>query len=163
MLVGGGNHTLGTTALAHEAYLKLAKPGRADWSGRSHFLSVAARAMRQILVDYARAKKRAKRGGQAPVISLEDAESLLPGVHQEELTELVGLEEALAALEEETFEHARLVECRFFGGMTITETAEALGISPTSVKRKWRFAQAWLHRYMAGEGDPTGPSEGESS
>ncbi|MEZ4422522.1 MAG: ECF-type sigma factor [Gemmatimonadota bacterium] len=156
-----GDETLGTTALCHEAYLKLAGVQASDWRSRAHFLSVAARAMRQILIDYSRARRTGKRGGECAHLSLEDVEALLPSgwsAEEDRWDALLTLEEALRRLEVESPRHARVVECKFFGGMTIRETSEALGIAPTSVKRSWTLAQAWLHRYLARAGHESEPS-----
>ena len=163
-----GDHTLGTTALCHEAYLKMAGNDPGNWTERAHFLSVAARAMRQILIDYSRAKKREKRGGEGKVVlALEEVEAFLPAlgaIDADRAETMLTLEEGLRILEEASPRHARIVECRFFAGMTIRETAEALDISPTSVKRGWALAQTWLHRFMFGEDrGANGPSVEQAS
>ncbi len=144
-----GNETVGTTALVHEAYLKLVDQQSPSWKHRAHFLAVASRAMRQILIDYARGQQAGKRGGKLDHISfdlVEDLEGSLPDLSLERAETLIGLDNSLRRLEQETAQHCRIVECRFFGGMTIEETAQALGISPATVKRGWASAQAWLHR-----------------
>jgi len=146
-----GNNTLNTTALVHEAYIKLVDQGRAQWTSRVHFFSIAAKAMRHILVDYARRQQAQKRGGGQQKLSLEQMQEAgkEPLVLTEERAEaLLALEEALSRLEKMSEREGRIVECRFFGGMTIKETAEALGISPTTVGREWTTAQAWLYQEM---------------
>jgi len=142
-----GQETLDTTALVHETYIKLAGAGNADWESRAHFLAIASRAMRQVLVDYARRQTAAKRGGERRPVTLGEI-VIEPGrsVSGDRSEAVLALEAALARLEEENPRHGRIVECRFFGGMTIQETAAALGISPATVKRGWAVAQAWLYR-----------------
>lgn len=146
-----GDETLGTTALVHEAYLKLAAIPGAEYVNRSHFLAVAARAMRQILVDHYRAQRREKRGGRArgvPFEAVAEALEAFPrlSTSQEEL--VLALDESLKRLAAQSERHARVIECRFFGGMTIHETAEVLGLSPATVKRSAAVARAWLRRDM---------------
>lgn len=143
--------TLDTTALVHEAYLKLVDQSRPDWQGRSHFLSVAARAMRQILLDYAKRQSAAKRGGGQRHLPLHEIEATLGGADPSEARDeaLVALDESLLRLEAVDPRQSRIVECRFFGGMTIEDTAEALGVSPATVKRAWAMAQAWLYRDLS--------------
>ncbi|MDP2479409.1 MAG: ECF-type sigma factor [Candidatus Palauibacterales bacterium] len=142
-----GQETLNTTALIHETYIKLAGAGADDWESRAHFLAIASRAMRQVLVDYARRQGAAKRGGEWRPVSLDeillDPERSVAGGRSEAV---LALEASLASLEEANPRHGRIVECRFFGGMTIGDTAEALGLSPATVKRGWAVAQAWLYR-----------------
>lgn len=138
-------HTLNTTALVHEAYIKLVDLNRIQWRDRSHFFGVAAGAMRRILVDYAEMRKAKKRGGGEPVLRLEDA----PAILDSRAEELLALNAALCRLEALDARHARIVECRFFAGMNIEETAEALGVSPATVKREWALARAWLNRELA--------------
>lgn len=136
-------HTLNTTALVHEAYLKLVRhPPDVQWKRRIHFFAVAARAMRQILVNHAKARSRAKRGGDAPQVSLDEA-VIMPETRAEEL---VALDEALHRLEAMNQRQSRVVECRYFGGLTIEETAQVLGVSVVTVKRDWTTARAWLYR-----------------
>jgi RNA polymerase sigma factor (TIGR02999 family) len=133
-------HTLQPTALVHEAYLKLA--GQAGgWQNRAHFMAVAAQAMRRILVDYARQRVAAKRGGGEAPVELETCE-ISGGFDQ--LEETLAVDEALARLAALDAQQARVVEMRYFGGMTVEETAEALGIAPRTVKREWAMAKAWL-------------------
>ena len=145
-----GDFTLNTTALVHEAYIKLVDQSQAPWDNRAHFLGVAAKAMRNILVDYSRRRKAEKRGGDAPKLSLEEMKVVDEAftLTEERADTLVALDEALKRLARESPREAQVVECRFFGGMTIAETAGALGISPATVKRSWAIAQAWLYRDM---------------
>ncbi len=147
-----GDETLDTTALVHEAYLRLAGESAPVWKNRAHFLAVASRAMRHILVDYAKRQHRAKRGGHHVRVALDEIEAALqtradPADAGTET--LVALDEALRQLEQHNARQSRIVECRFFGGMAIQETAEALGVSTATVKRGWAMAQAWLHRELA--------------
>jgi RNA polymerase sigma factor (TIGR02999 family) len=144
-----GDETLNTTALVHEAYLKLVGNPAAGWQGRSHFLAVAAQAMRQILIDYAKGKRTVKRGGGQSPLPLHEIEAVIrgggdPSEARDEA--LVALDDSLRRLESLDPRQSRIVECRFFAGMTIQDTAEALGISPATVKRSWAMAQAWLYR-----------------
>jgi RNA polymerase sigma factor (TIGR02999 family) len=147
-----GDETLGTTALVNEAYLRLVAQERPDWKGRAHFLAVAGQAMRHVLIDYARRRKASKRGGSWDRVTIDRISEVLPGgaLAHDRVELLIQLEGCLKRLEEESERHARIVECRFFGGMTIQETADALGLSPRTVKRGWALAQAWLHREMDG-------------
>lgn len=139
------NHTLNTTALVHEAYLKLVEQPEAEWENRAHFYAVAAQAMRRILVDYARKHRAQKRGGGAEKLPLDEALVMAP----ERAEELLALDEALAQLETLDARHAQIVEYRFFGGLTIEETANVLNLSPATVKRDWTLAKAWLHKTMS--------------
>lgn len=139
-------HTLSTTALVHEAWLELNKLNRIQWQNRGHFLAVAAQAMRRILIDYAVARRRGKRGGGQEVLSLDEGDAL--AIAHERADELIALEEALARLQQLNDRQARIVECRFFGGMSIEETADALNVSPATVKREWAIARAWLNREL---------------
>lgn len=138
-------HTLNTTALVHEAYLKLCDQDRVDWQNRAHFFAVAAQAMRRILVDYARHRNREKRGGGVAKVSFEEGMGLFSDDQSEAL---LALDEALQRLEAINDRHGRVVECRFFGGLTIEETATALDISTATVARDWQMARAWLKREM---------------
>ncbi len=148
-----GDHTLNTTALVHEAYLKLVDQTQGAWASRAHFLGVAAKAMRHILIDHAKARRAERRGGDVLKLSLDELKAALASVlPQEEPPEaLLALDEALQRLEQENAREAQVVECRFFGGMTVRETAAALGVSPTTVKRDWVMAQAWLYREIQRE------------
>jgi RNA polymerase sigma factor (TIGR02999 family) len=149
-----GDHTLNTTALVHEAYVKLVAQKRIDVEGRAHFLALASRAMRHILCNHARAAGARKRGGDLERLSLDPVHvPTAPASSAEEHSDaLVALDDALRRLEELDPRQSRVVECRFFGGLTIEETAAALGISARTVKRDWQVAQAWLHREIAGPG-----------
>jgi RNA polymerase sigma factor (TIGR02999 family) len=142
----GGNETLNTTALVHEAYLKLVRHEEADWESRAHFFSVAASAMRHILINYAERQVAAKRGGGAAHVPLGDADV----VAAEAAEELLALDEALHGLARVHERSSRVVECRFFGGFGIRETAETLAVSPATVERDWAFASAWLRRALNG-------------
>jgi RNA polymerase sigma factor (TIGR02999 family) len=145
-----GDLTLNTTAVVHEVYLKLVHQKRLPAESRAHFFAVAATAMRHILCNYARDRRAQKRGGDAPHVTLEpglDVASQLD-LSDEQTDELTALDEALHRLEEIADRQARIVECRFFGGMSVEDTASALGISPRTVKRDWNFARAWLRREM---------------
>jgi len=146
-----GDYTLNTTAIVHEAYLKLFDQKQAEWESQAHFLSVAGKAMRHILVDYARRRKADKRGGDILRVSLDEVRTPsgdVIDITEEKADSLVALDEALKRLAEIDPREAAVVECRFFGGMTIAETATALGVSPMTVKRDWAMAQAWLLRDM---------------
>jgi RNA polymerase sigma factor (TIGR02999 family) len=150
-----GNDTLNTTALVHEAYLKLVDQERIGVEGRAHFFALAARAMRHILSNYARDQRRQKRGGSYAHVSVEDVQ-VAASAGELTLTDgtadtLVALDEALARLEQVSPRQSRVVECRFYGQMTVPETAAALDISPATVKRDWAVAQAWLHREVQRE------------
>lgn len=138
-------HTLQTTALVNEAYLRLVDQKRVHWQNRAHFFAVAAQAMRRILIDYARKQRYAKRGGGAPKISLDEVAVM----SQERAADLVGLDEALTTLASIDPQQSRVVELRFFGGLTIEETAEVLKLSVDMVKREWATAKAWLSREMS--------------
>lgn len=148
-----GDHTLNTTALVHETYLKMARAEEQTFREREHLLAVAASAMRQLLIDYARAKNTRKRGGDRDRVDLEeDRPGPLeePLVREEHLDEVLALDQALEELAKISEREARIVECRFFGGMTVAETAGALDISPATVKRGWVTARAWLERALGG-------------
>jgi len=139
--VGGGG-TLGTTGLVHEAYLKLVDGARVEVEDRTHFLALAATAMRHIVIDYARRRQTGKRGGGWRRISLDEG---VPA-SEERFDELIELDEALQRLERFDEGLCKVVECRFFGGMNVEETAAALEVAPRTVDRAWRRAKAWLHR-----------------
>lgn len=134
------DHTLQATALVHEAYLRLLDQREVDWQNRAHFFSIAAEMMRRILVNHAVQRNAQKRGDGATRLSLDEAISL----PDEKDFDLISLDEALKQLAEYDPTQARIVELRFFGGLTIEETAEVLGISDSTVKREWRMAKAWL-------------------
>jgi RNA polymerase sigma factor (TIGR02999 family) len=137
-------HTLQTTALVNEAYLKLVDWKSVRWQNRAHFLGVSAQLMRRILVDYARRKSFQKRGGAAVRVALEEAET----VAEPRDTDLVALDEALQSLARFDERKCRIVELRFFGGLSVEETAEVIGASPRTVQREWSLAQAWLFREL---------------
>lgn len=140
------DHTLSTTALVHEAWLELTKLNRIQWQNRSHFLAVAAQAMRRVLIDYTVARRRHKRGGGQPLVRLDHDDAFALAAERDD--ELLALDEALDRLKSMNDRQARIVECRFYGGMSVEETAEALGISPATVKREWATARAWLNREL---------------
>ena len=140
-----GGHTLQATALVHEAYVRLVDQRSMRWQNRAHFFAIAARLMRRILIDYARRRNYAKRGGGAPRVSLDDVAVF----SDERAAELVALDEALEALAAIDPRQSRVVELRFFGGLTVEETAEVLKISYDMVKREWATAKAWLYREMS--------------
>jgi RNA polymerase sigma factor (TIGR02999 family) len=139
------DHTLQSTALVHEAYVRLVGRDSPPWQSRAHFFGIAARLMRQILVEHARAHRAAKRGGNAVKLTLEDATS----VAQPVAIDLVALDDALQKLAVLDVRQSRLVELRFFAGLTIEDAAEALELSPATVAREWTIARAWLYREIA--------------
>ena len=150
-------HTLNTTALVNEAYLKLVNVRQVQWRDRAHFFAMAARLMRRILIDYARARQREKRGGDAVHVPLAEAQDIPLGRAADDL---VALDEALARLETQSERQCRVVECRCFAGMTVEETAAALGISVATVKRDWTFSRAWLNRELgSSDGSPAADAE----
>jgi RNA polymerase sigma factor (TIGR02999 family) len=138
------DHTLATTDLVHEAYLKLVRLDRIEWQGRAHFLAIAAQSMRNILVTYALRRKAEKRGGGRENDTLDEGLA----VAEAPTHDLLALHDALQRLESIDPRQSRVVECRFFAGMSIEETAEAIGVSPASVKRDWALARAWLNREL---------------
>jgi RNA polymerase sigma factor (TIGR02999 family) len=139
------NHTLQATALVHEAYLRLVDQREVEWKNRNHFFGVAAQLMRRILLDYARKHEAVKRGGgSVPKISLDDAVILC----EDNAAELVGLDRLLTRLTSVDPQQGRVVELRFFGGLSVEETAELMEISPATVKRDWAMAKAWLAREL---------------
>jgi RNA polymerase sigma factor (TIGR02999 family) len=140
-------HTLDTTALVHEAYLELAGLERMEWRSRAHFLAVAAIAMRRVLVDYAVRRNARKRDGGRHKVPLDDVADVML-VSDERADELLALDDAMRRLAAVSERQCRVVECRYFAGMSIEETAEALRISPATVKREWMVARAWLHREL---------------
>ena len=140
------DHTLQSNALVNEAYLKLINRREANWKNRAHFFAIAAQIMRRILVDYARTRQCEKRGGAGRDLPLEEA---LLVVSDEPSIDLVALDEALARLASFDEQQARIVELRYFSGLNIEETAEALGISPATVKRDWNVAKAWLNQEVS--------------
>jgi len=141
-----GDHTLDTTALIHEAYMKLVDGSRVGAGSRAHFFALASKAMRHVLCNYAREKAALKRGGGMERVTLEDEGLAAAAPLDSGSAALAALDDALDRLAELEPRQARVVECRFFGGMSVEETAAALGVSPRTVKRDWAVAQAWLHR-----------------
>src|SRR3989442_8538840 len=138
-------HTLQTTAVVNEAYLRLVNRKRVRWQNRAHFFAIAAQLMRSILVDHARSHAYAKRGGGARKIGLDEAMI----ISQQRAAEVVALDDALKQLAEIDPQQSRIVELRFFGGLTIEETAEVLGLSPATIKREWSTAKAWLYHELS--------------
>jgi RNA polymerase sigma factor (TIGR02999 family) len=148
------HETLNTTALVHEAFIRLIGQEKLELTDHAHFMAVAAIAMRQILIDYARRRGAAKRGGGAETVSFEEIEVALEnetGFSDAKADALIVLDLALTRLQAQSARQSRIVECRFFGGMSIEETALALDISPATVKRDWAMAQEWLYREMRKE------------
>jgi len=147
-------HTLQATALVNEAYLKLAGQQEFEWQNRAHFFAVVAQVMRHILIDHARAHTRDKRGGGAIQVSLDETVVLAEG----QTEQLIALDEALRSLEVVDPQKSKIVELRYFGGLSIEETADVLNISPRTVRREWQRAKAWLYRMITeGIGDETRP------
>ena len=138
------DHTLQTTALVNEAYLRLVDQRGVRWQNRAHFFAIAAQMMRRILIDHARKRAYAKRGGGAPMLPLEETAVLT----DERAAELVALDEALGSLAQVDERKGRIVELRFFGGLSVEEVAEVVGVSPDTVTREWRRAKAWLIREL---------------
>jgi RNA polymerase sigma factor (TIGR02999 family) len=149
--------TLNTTGLVHEAYLKMAPASGADWQSRAHFFAVAARAMRQILVDHARSRRRRKRGGNRMAIPLEED----VGAVGADAERLLHVHEALDRLEALDARLAQIVECRFFAGYSEEETAEIVGASTRTVRREWQRARAWLHELMRPSSPSRHPASGD--
>jgi RNA polymerase sigma factor (TIGR02999 family) len=141
-------HTLDSVALVNEAYLKLVGQETMQWQNRAHFFAVSARAMRAILVDYARARNAAKRGGGEVAVPLDEVAELLS---DEQAEHVEALDEALQRLAEVNEEASKVVECLYFGGLTLEETSAALGLSVATVRRRWSFAKAWLGRLLKGD------------
>lgn len=139
-------HTLQTSALINEAYLRLVNQKAVEWQDRAHFFAVAAQVMRHILIDHARSHRYGKRGAGAPHVALDDGAVL----GQQRASEFVALDEALTNLATVDERKCKIVELRFFGGLTVDEVAEVLKISPVTVKREWRAAKAWLHLEISG-------------
>ena len=138
-------HTLQTTALVNEAYLRHIDQRSVHWQGRAHFFAIAAQLMRRILVDYARSRRYAKRGGEARQVSFDESAIVSPEIG----LELVAVDDALTDLAERDSRKSQIVELRFFGGLNIEETAEVMGVSPTTVQREWRSARAWLYQAIS--------------
>lgn len=148
------NHTLQATALVHEAYMKLAGQENAKWQNRAQFYAVASRMMRRILVDYARGQRRIRRGGKQQKVSLDD---VLP-LSRDRTEELLAVHESLSKLEKLDARQARIVELRYFGGLTMEETAELMGISTKTVMRELNVAKAWLYKDLKGPNKDAGPA-----
>jgi RNA polymerase sigma factor (TIGR02999 family) len=140
-----GGHTLQPTALVHEAYLRLAAQDRVRWRNRSHFIGVTAQLMRRILVDHARASQADKRGGRATHVVIDDQVAAAPA----KSVDVLDLDRALTSLAEIDPRQAQVVDLRYFGGLSIEETADAMTLSPATVKREWQMARAWLVRALA--------------
>jgi RNA polymerase sigma factor (TIGR02999 family) len=137
-------HSLQTSALVNEAYLRLVDVRRVDWQNRAHFFAMASRLMRRILVDFARRRRYQKRGGNATYVTFDESLTVSPGPS----TDLVAIDDALTALASVDPRKVRVVELRFFAGLDVRETAEALSVSPETVRRDWRLAKAWLRREL---------------
>ena len=140
-------HTLQTSGLVNEAYLRLIDQSKVQWQNRAHFFGIAAQIMRRILVDYARSRGCARRGGDARQVSLDEASI----VSEERTAEVIALDDALKGLAEIDLRKSRIVELRFFGGLSIEETAEVLAVSPGTVMRDWTLAKAWLRREITAD------------
>jgi len=149
-------HTLQSTALVNEAYLRLVQTNRVQWQNRAHFFAVSAQLMRRILVDFARSRQYAKRGGKAPMLSLDDV-----AVAVDDCAELVALDDALRALGAIDSRKAQMVELRFFGGLSVEETAEVLKVSVETVARDWKLARVWLRRELQRDANERGTMEAD--
>ena len=143
------DHTLQATALVHEAYMRLVGPQGAGWQNRAHFFGAAAKAIRRILTDHARTRHRLKRGGKQARVPLDEVELTVCG--DDDGVDFVALDAALERLGAMDAQKLRVVEMKFFTGMTVEEIAQSLGISESTVAREWRFARVWLHREMSGD------------
>ncbi|GAB5534878.1 MAG: sigma-70 family RNA polymerase sigma factor [Rubricoccaceae bacterium] len=143
------DHTLDTSGLVHEAYTRLVRLDRIQWNDRAHFLALAAQAMRRVLINYAESRRAQKRGGGKIPVSLDASPIQVASATATDLDDLLALDEALKRLAGLDDRQARVVECRFFGGMTVEETASVLEISPATVKRDWTLARAWLNRELS--------------
>ncbi len=143
-------HTLQTSALINEAYLKLVDQKSVEWQSRAHFFAVAAQVMRHILVDHARTRNYAKRGGGALKLPLDEAAALT----EQRAAQLIALDDALSDLSALDGRKSQIIELRFFGGLSLEETAEVMKISPSTVQREWRAAKAWLHHAMSKTDEP---------
>jgi len=143
----GRGHVLQTTAVIHEAFLRLIRSKSSDWQDRTHFFGICARLMRQILVDFARSERSKKRGGETVRMTGEEAQQL----STEQDIDLLALDEALTRLSRVDARKGRTIELRFFGGLSVEETAEVLEVSPDTVTRDWRLARAWLLKEMSGK------------
>lgn len=145
-----GNHTLQPTALVHEAYIRLIRQRNVQWQNRAHFIAVAAQLMRRILMDYARKHHAVRHGGDLQAITLEEGTLVFS---PERSKGFIDLDEALTRLAAISGRQGRIVELRFFGGLTVEETAEVLGVAPRTIKRDWNLARAWLHRELVKDGE----------
>lgn len=143
-------HTLAATELVHEAFLKLMPFPQVDWRSRTHFFAIASRAMRHVLVDYAVRRRATKRGAGVDLLQIDEADAAVA----QPLEDLIAVSEALTRLERLDARQAQVVECRFFGGLTLDETAEALNTSVATVSRDWTFARAWLHHELSAPAPP---------
>lgn len=141
-------HTLQTTALVNEAYLRLAHSGQSDWRGRTHFFAASARVMRRILVDWARGRRAQKRGSDIPAIELQDNLAIAKGTSG---NDLIAIDDALKTLASLDARQSQIVELRFFGGLSVKETAEVLTVSEETVRRDWNVAKSWLRRELSME------------
>jgi RNA polymerase sigma factor (TIGR02999 family) len=148
------DHTLSTSEVVHDAFLALLPMDRIDWQSRAHFFAVASRAMRNVLIDHATRRLAAKRGGGARVEPLHELLENQVASDERPIDELIAINDALARLEQIDPRKARVVECRFFGGLSLEETAEALNTSPATVSRDWTFARAWLNNELSGSTPP---------
>jgi RNA polymerase sigma factor (TIGR02999 family) len=146
-------HTLQTTALVNEAYLRLVDVRQVRWNDRTHFFAMAATVMRRILIDLSRARRNVKRGGRFRRVPLEEALDVSVRHDHDHDQDLLAIDDALSALEAFDQRKGKVVELRFFGGLTLEETAQALQVSPDTVKRDWRFAKLWLLRELSGGAD----------
>lgn len=147
---GRPGQTLDTTGLVHEVYLKMVDPSRVDWQNRAHFLAVSARAMRQVIIGYARRRSADKRGGGAIAVTLEEGQIAI----DEQAEGLLALDQALSRLAQRNERLARVIECRFFAGLSEEETAEALGVSLRTAQRDWLRARAWLREELGATSNP---------
>lgn len=154
-----GDSTIQTTALVHEAFLRLAKGDSGSWKSRGHFFAFCSKAMRHVLIDYARGRQAAKRGGNQAPVSLDGEVAAF----EDEIVHVLAVHEALDRLAEHDERMARIVECRYFGGLTVAETAEALDVSKRTIERAWTRARTYLHRLLAPGAGPHGSSpEGQA-
>ena len=144
-------HTLQATAVVHEAYVRLIEQSGIEWQSRAHFIGVAASVMRQVLIDYARKEHAAKRGGPERGLALDEG---VVALSDQQSAELLDLDRTLEQLEKTNPKHSKIIEMRYFGGLTVEETGEALGVSPITVKRDWAVARAWLKSQIRGPDEP---------
>jgi RNA polymerase sigma factor (TIGR02999 family) len=143
------DHTLQPTALVHEAYFRLVDQKEVRWQSRAHFFGIAAQMMRRVLIDHAKSQGRAKRGGGRQKVDLDQA----AGLSEEQASEVMALDDALEALARIDPRKSKIVELRYFGGLSVEETAEVLGVSPNTIMRDWAMAKAWLYNEIKGEDD----------